>query len=92
LILKQNDHNNGQNKFTMEIIPITEAKAHLLQLAARVAETGEEVILTKHGRGFVRIVPMQSTKKGWNLGEFSNEFEIVGDVVAPLDEDWDASK
>jgi prevent-host-death family protein len=76
----------------MKIVPITEAKAHLLQIAAEVAETREEVILTKHGREFVRIVPMATTKMGWRLGEFHDKFKIVGDVVSPLDEEWDALK
>lgn len=38
-------------------ISITEAKGHLTALARR-AEAGEDVVLTRHGRPSVRLVPI----------------------------------
>lgn len=38
-------------------ISVTEAKAQLTELVRR-AEAGEEVVLTRHGRGVVRLVPV----------------------------------
>jgi prevent-host-death family protein len=38
-------------------IPITVAKAHLTELVRR-AEAGDEVVLTRHGRAAVRLVPV----------------------------------
>jgi prevent-host-death family protein len=38
-------------------IPITEAKAHLTELVRR-AEAGDEIVLTRHGKAAVRLVPV----------------------------------
>lgn len=42
-------------------VPISEAKTHLTDLARR-AEAGEEVVLTRHGRPSVRLVPVVEAK------------------------------
>lgn len=42
-------------------VPISEAKTHLTDLARR-AEAGEDVVLTRHGRPSVRLVPVNDTK------------------------------
>jgi prevent-host-death family protein len=38
-------------------IPISEAKGHLTELVRR-AEAGDEVVLTRHGKAAVRLVPV----------------------------------
>ena len=38
-------------------IPLTEAKAQLTELVRR-AEAGDEIVLTRHGRAAVRLVPI----------------------------------
>jgi prevent-host-death family protein len=40
-------------------ITVTEAKSQLTELV-RLAEAGEEVILTRHGQPTVRLVPIRS--------------------------------
>lgn len=40
-------------------ISVTEAKGQLTELVRR-AEAGDEVILTRHGRAAVRLVPLKS--------------------------------
>ena len=40
-------------------VAVTNAKGRLTELTRR-AETGEEVILTRHGRGVVRLVPIEA--------------------------------
>jgi prevent-host-death family protein len=40
-------------------IPITEAKAQLTELVRR-AESGEVVVLTRHGKPAVRLVPAEA--------------------------------
>ncbi len=44
-------------------IPITEAKAQLTELVRR-AENGETVVLTRHGKPAVRLVPAEQPKPG----------------------------
>jgi prevent-host-death family protein len=38
-------------------VSVTEAKGHLTELV-RLAEAGDEVVLTRHGQPVVRIVPV----------------------------------
>jgi prevent-host-death family protein len=40
-------------------VAVTNAKGQLTELIRR-AEAGEEVILTRHGRGVVRLVPVEA--------------------------------
>lgn len=39
-------------------IPVSEAKGQLTELVRR-AEAGDEVVLTRHGKATVRLVPVQ---------------------------------
>jgi prevent-host-death family protein len=41
-------------------VPVTEAKGRLTELVRR-AEAGDEVILTRHRRAAVRLVPVKAT-------------------------------
>lgn len=40
-------------------IAITEFKAHLLKLAGEVAVTGDEIVVTRHGRPLVKLIAAQ---------------------------------
>ncbi|HEX8471255.1 MAG TPA: type II toxin-antitoxin system prevent-host-death family antitoxin [Brevundimonas sp.] len=42
----------------MTQIPVSEAKAQLTDLIRR-AEAGEEIIVTRHGQGVVRLTPLR---------------------------------
>lgn len=41
-------------------IAITEVKANLLKLVTEVAETGDEIVITRRGRPIARLVPAAS--------------------------------
>ena len=41
-------------------IAITEVKANLLRLVTEVAETGDEIVITRRGRPIARLVPAAS--------------------------------
>lgn len=47
----------------MREVGILEAKTGLSGLVAEVERTGEEIILTRHGRAAARIVPMKPTSQ-----------------------------
>lgn len=70
-------------------IGISEFKAKCLRLADEVAVTGEPIVLTRHGRPLVRVVPVEEPKslKGSVTFLVSDE-----ELIAPLDEDWDAER
>ena len=48
-------------------VPLTEAKAHLLDLVRR-AEAGDEIILTRHGHPAVKLVPVKP-RRDWDVIE-----------------------
>lgn len=57
----------------------------------QVAETGEPLMLTEHGKPAVMVtLPREEPKKRIVMGQFSDQFQITGDIVSPLDEPWKA--
>jgi prevent-host-death family protein len=73
----------------MKTIGASKFKAECLALLDRVAETHEPIVVTKWGKPVATLVPYTSNVrvKG-NPLKHSVVFEK--DIVAPLDEKWDA--
>ncbi len=66
----------------------TTFKAQCLALLDEVAETGESLLITKHGRPVARIDPVQppASLRGSVTFAVSDE-----ELIAPLPEQWDAA-
>jgi prevent-host-death family protein len=58
-----------------------EAKSKLSQLAERASQ-GEEVIIAKAGKPFVKLVPYTAAPKR-QFGQFRGEFEMADDFDSP---------
>ena len=67
----------------------SEFKAKCLKLMDEVAETGEEIVITKHGKPTARLVAYRPTPKSW-FGADQGKIEILGDIVSPIDVEWEA--
>ncbi len=75
----------------MKPIKASEFKAKCLKLMDTVAETGETLVITKNGRPVAELHPV--TKRVDTLfGAHKGLIEIKGDIIAPLDEDWEAER
>ena len=64
-------------------------KAECLRLMDEVEETMEPIVITKHGKPVAQLVPIPGPEKklfGWMEGTV----RIKGDVIAPVNEEWDA--
>ena len=75
-----------RNRREVEIMnecPVTYFKNHALQILSSVAETGDEIILTRHGKPLVHIAPVKSKEK-LQLGKLRNTIRINEDLVAPI--------
>ncbi len=61
-----------------------------MALIDEVAETGEEILITKHGKPVWRLVPVRERKP--IFGMFQDQIRIVGDIMSPAvpAEDWEA--
>jgi prevent-host-death family protein len=72
-------------------VKASEFKAKCLALIDEVAATGEPVVVTKHGKPLAELVPHRTAKKS-PLGIWKGKVKIVGDIISPLDVEWDAMK
>lgn len=76
----------------MREISATEFKAKCLHLMDEVAESGDEIIITKKGKPVVRMGPIRPARRKSLYGLFAGEMEILGDIMSPIDVEWDAMK
>ena len=67
----------------------TEFRAKCLGLIDEVAETGREIVITKRGRPVVRLVPYRWKPRSL-FGMDRGRMEILGDIMAPIEVDWEA--
>lgn len=70
-------------------IKASEFKARCLQLMDEVAQSGEEIVITKRGRPVSRLVPCRQQAKRL-FGADRDIIDIRGDIVAPRDAEWEA--
>ena len=74
----------------MKRMAAAQFKNQCLALMDKVQQTGEPVLITKHGKPVAKLVPVQ--KMGDDIFDFmAGKIEIVGDMsaVTPL-EDWES--
>jgi len=64
-------------------------KAHCLRLIDEVAKSRTEIVVTKHGKPKARLVPIDDAPPVL-LGCLRGTITIFGDIVAPIDEAWNA--
>ena len=70
-------------------IKASEFKAKCLKLMDEVAESGEEIVITKHGRPISRLAPYREKPESL-FGIDRGRIEIHGDITEPIDVEWEA--
>ena len=73
----------------MRTIKASEFKAKCLQLMDEVAEGGEPIVITKNGRPVAQLGPVVSRPRTL-FGLHEGQIEILGDIIAPIDVEWEA--
>ena len=68
-----------------------EFKAKCLHLLDEVQRTRKEIVVTKRGRPVARVLPAEQQPPAI-FGRMKGTIEIVGDVVAPTGERWQADE
>ncbi len=68
-------------------INAAEFKATCLELLDEVAESGEELIITKNGHPVSRLVPYRVQSSGF-IGRDRDKIRILGDIVSPMPSEW----
>lgn len=72
---------------------VAEFKAKCLEAVAEVARTGEPLVVTKRGKDVVRIVPAATKpmpRAKTLRGMLKGLIEVRGDVMSPIDVEWNA--
>jgi prevent-host-death family protein len=67
-----------------------EFKSKCLKLLDQVAEERQTLVITKHGRPVAQIVPMPPEVDPF--GFMRGSAVIVGDIISPLENEWEALK
>lgn len=75
-----------------KIVKASEFKAKCLALMDEVARTGETVVITKKGAPLVKLVPLKSKARKDPFGILKGELVITGDIMSPIDVEWNAMK
>ena len=74
----------------MKRMPAGEFKAHCLAVMDKVANSGEPIVITKHGKPVVKLVPAE--KQADDIFDYmAGKAKVVGDIVGPVTppEDWE---
>jgi len=69
-----------------------EFKAKCLALLDDVQQKREEIVVTKRGKPVARLVPIEEEKKPQLFGRMKGTITILGDIIAPSGEIWDAER
>ena len=75
-------------KANANYVPAGEFKAKCLALLDDVALTGRTLVVTKRGKPVARVSPVESQEPPDLRGSILWE----KDIVAPIDEEWDAGR
>lgn len=62
-------------------------RAHCLELLDQVSNTGEALVVTKDAKALVRVSPIQNASLLGSMRQLVSD----EDLIAPLDEPWEAN-
>ncbi len=68
-------------------IKASEFKAKCLKLMDEVAETREEIVITKNGKPVARLAPCRELELQ-QFGRHRDRIRILGDIVSPMPAEW----
>lgn len=76
----------------MREVNVTDLRSHLPAYLMRV-RTGEELVVTSHGKAIARILPSQDVREAARKQlEGLRKKSFVGDIISPVGEVWNAEK
>ncbi len=78
------------NQEISQNVSASEFKAKCLALLDEVAQTGIPLTITKRGKAIAKVVPLNTTPTPNLLG--SVRYKREADVLAPVDEVWEAEQ
>ena len=77
----------------MKSMSISEFKTHALRIIEKIAETREQITITKRGKPIARVVPYQEQDGKPKAGKLAQYLVYEKDIVSPIDEAvWEAAR
>ena len=76
---------------TLREVKASEFKARCLQLMDEVADTREPLVITKHGKPVCQFMPYRP-KPNTLFGVNRETIVIKGDIISPIDIEWEAAE
>ena len=73
----------------MNSVNATEFQARCLALMDEVAQTGEPLVITRNDRPVAMLFPYGERRRSM-IGLHAGAIQIMGDIVSPLNEPWEA--
>ena len=74
----------------MQVVKASEFKAKCLALMDEVASTGEGVLITKNGKPVAELRPHAGKRPKSPFGLHKGLVETKGNIISPIDVEWDA--
>lgn len=72
-------------------ISASEFKARCLELMDTVHDRHDPIVITKHGIPVAKLVPFEEQRPGL-VGSMRGTVLWYGDLISPIDVEWDADK
>ena len=69
----------------------SEFKAKCLALMDEVERTGQSVVITKNGKPIAELSPYKQRKRNAR-GILKGRLVVTGDIISPIDVEWNALK
>ena len=73
-------------------VTASELKARCSEVIDRVATDHRTITITRRGKPVARIVPLEPETTKSLAGYASGGLKVTGDLLAPLDADWEAAE
>ena len=67
----------------------SEFKAKCLALMDEIAESGEEIVITKRGKPVAKLAPCEDKPVSW-FGRDRDIIHMHDDLIEPVDVEWEA--
>lgn len=74
----------------LKTVAATEFKEHCLALLEEVRQTRQSLLVTRHGKPVAEVSPYVPRQRG-SMNPLKGSILYQGDLVAPLDEEWDSA-
>ena len=90
--MRYHGHDYGQRlRDIMRTVKASEFKARCLKLMDEVAQSGETIVITKHGKPISQLSSYRVKPKSL-FGALKGSLRIKGDLISPIDVEWEAQK